>query len=245
MAKKAKDCPDWLATFADLMSLLMAIFVLLFAMSTLDANKYEAIVKSLTAALGHGKDLTQTQVQYFKKSEEEQEETGETVIDNLKPLYESLIDTFAQNNNDAEKIEVSIDEEKQQIKVSLPESISFQKGQANLKRLSVFQLRKLKPHITDDILVKAVGHTDNRPIRGGHFRSNWDLSSSRAAAVGEQLVADGIVKADQLEVVGVADTQPLINENTAEAYSKNRRVEILLIPKPVEQQQVLEVERES
>lgn len=223
MAKKAKDCPDWLATFADLMSLLMAIFVLLFAMSTLDADKYEAIVRSLTSSLGHGSDLTQTQVQYFKKVEDESKNKGETVIEDLKPLLESLIDTFAQSNNDADQIEVTLDEQNKQIRISLPESISFQKGRADLKRTTAFQLRKLKPHINDTILVKAVGHSDNRPIRGGQYRSNWELSSSRAAAVAEQLLADGIVKANQLEVVGVADTQPLTDEATESGYAKKNR----------------------
>lgn len=231
MARKAKDCPDWLATFADLMSLLMAIFVLLFAMSTLDANKYEAIVRSLTATLGHGKDLTQTQVEYFKKTKETAEEQGETVIEDLKPLLQSLIDTYAHSVNENEQIQVELDENNQHIKISLPESISFEKGRADLKKASVFQLRKLKPFINDEILVKAVGHTDSRPIRGGHFRSNWELSSSRAAAVAEQLLADGIVKPEQMEVVGVASTQPANKEETETDFAKNRRVDLLLIPK--------------
>ena len=71
--------------------------------------------------------------------------------------------------------------------------------------------------------MKAVGHSDNRPIRGGQYRSNWELSSSRAAAVAEQLLADGIVKANQLEVVGVADTQPLTDEATESGYAKKNR----------------------
>ena len=234
MAKKAEDCPAWLATFADLMSLLMAVFVLLFAMSTLDANKYESIVKSLTMTLGHGSDLTQTQVEYFKKVKEEQnsdaEHQGETTIEQLKPLYESLIETYSNANQDSE-IEVTLDEERKQIKVTFPESISFAPGRANLKKSVVYQLRKLKVHITENILVKAVGHTDKRPVSGGRFTSNWELSSARAAAVVEQMVKDRVVSPQQVEVIGVADSQPILDEESQEAYAKNRRVEILLIPK--------------
>lgn len=232
MSKKA-DCPAWLATFADLMSLLMAIFVLLFAMSTLDANKYEAIVKSLSMTLGHGSDLTQTQVEYFKQVKEEQKQDaeldGETVIEQLKPLYESLIDTYSNQNYDNE-IEVTMDPERKQIKVTFPESISFAPGRADLKKSAIYQLRKLKVHITDEILVKAVGHTDKRPVTGGHYSSNWDLSSARAAAVVEQMLKDKVIQPRQVEVIGVASSQPISEADTEEAFAKNRRVEILLIP---------------
>lgn len=228
--KKSGDSQAWLATFADLMSLLMAVFVLLFAMSTLDANKYEALVKSLTQTLGHGADLTQQQVQYFTSvsAESRSENSGETVMDNLKPLYDSLIETYAPSKDS--DITVTLDEEDKMIRVRLPESISFSPGRADLKASVVPQLRKLKSHISSDILVKAVGHTDKRAVSGGRFKSNWELSSARAAAVVQQLVADGVVQPSQVEVVGVADTQPLEVEDSLEAFAKNRRVEILLIP---------------
>lgn len=234
MAKKIKPCPGWLATFADLMSLLMAVFVLLFAMSTLDANKYEAVVQSLTNSLGHGKDLTQTQVEYFEKVKEEQQasdsvETGETVVEDLKPLFESLIETYATKTHEND-IKINFDPEKNQIKVSFAENISFESGQAKLKPNLIFQLRKLKVYITPDIFVKAVGHTDSLPIKGGPFVSNWGLSSMRAAMVVDRLIQDRIVLPTHLEAVGMADTQPISQDKTLEAYAKNRRVELLLVP---------------
>ena len=233
MAKKVKPCPGWLATFADLMSLLMAVFVLLFAMSTLDAEKYEAVVQSLTNSLGHGKDMTQTQVQYFKETKQQDAvgpETGETLIEDLKPLYESLIETYATDTKNAEDIKINYDPAKNQIKVSFSEQISFASGQAELKPKLIFQLRKLKVYISPKIFIRAIGHTDEQPITGGKFSSNWELSSARAAAVIFQLVNDGIIKANQGEAVGMAETQPISTEHTVEAYAKNRRVEVLLMP---------------
>ncbi|MDR9497861.1 MAG: flagellar motor protein MotB [Hydrogenovibrio sp.] len=238
MAKKCDKSQSWLATFADLMSLLMAIFVLLFSMSTLDADKYEAIVKSLTKTLGHGQDLTQTQVEYFKKVKEEQESNlekkGETTLDDLKPLYESLIDTYSDSNETAQEnnIDVTIEPEEKQIKISFPERISFPSGRATLKPDFVVELRKLRVHIGQNDQVKAVGHSDKRPVTGGRFRSNWELSSARAAAVIEQLIDDQVARPEQCQVVGVGPTEPLVDEDTPQAYTKNRRVEIIIRPAP-------------
>ncbi|MDX1353347.1 MAG: flagellar motor protein MotB, partial [Thiomicrorhabdus sp.] len=66
MARKSRGGPAWLATFADLMSLLMALFVLLYAMSTTEIPKYKAVVESLTEALGNGSELSPEQEQFFQ-----------------------------------------------------------------------------------------------------------------------------------------------------------------------------------
>lgn len=232
MSAKSDDCPPWLATFADLMSLLMAVFVLLFAMSTLDAKKYEAVVQSLTYTLGHGSDMSQTQVEYFKTAELEQadlDEKGETVIEDLKPLFESMVDTYAISNQDSD-IQVTLDKEQKQIKVTFAESISFLTGEAKLKPGFITELERLQPYINDQTQVKAIGHTDKRPVSGGRFKSNWELSSARAAAVIELLVSEGIAMPEQVEVIGVADSRPIDPGDNLEAYQKNRRVEIILVP---------------
>lgn len=232
MSAKSDDCPPWLATFADLMSLLMAVFVLLFAMSTLDAKKYEAVVKSLTFTLGHGSDLSQTQVEYFKEDELNQmqlEKKGETVIEDLKPLFESVVDTYAISNQDSD-IQVTLDKERKEIKVTFAESISFLSGEAKLMPGFATELKRLQPYIDRNTKVKAIGHTDKRPVSGGRFSSNWDLSSARAAAVIELLVTEGVALPQQVEVIGVADSRPIDPADTLEAYQKNRRVEIILVP---------------
>ncbi|MDX1796389.1 MAG: flagellar motor protein MotB [Hydrogenovibrio sp.] len=247
MARKAKDCPDWLATFADLMSLLMAVFVLLFSMSTIDAKKYEQLVESLTGALGYGEGLSATQTRYFEQSKTDKNISSlsqqQALIQELKPLYESLIKTYAKDGQGKSKIDVRMDLKHQQIKVSLPEIISFSPGKADLKAESLPELRKLKPFIHDGIRVRAVGHTDKRAVTGGRFRSNWELSSARAAAVVQQMVADKIVKPSQIEAIGVAATQPVNNDETEEGFAKNRRVEILLIPDLPKQLNQLKMDR--
>lgn len=243
MAKKARGGPAWLATFADLMSLLMAIFVLLFAMSSTDVPKYKAIVESLTEALGNGSELSPEQEQFFQSlqlsMETESKETPpqketppvvkETLVDNLKPLYESLIESYSEAGKKSE-IKIQYEEDTNQISLVFPEQIAFDPGRADLKPRFIELLQKFFEFRNQDVSIQVVGHTDSRPISGGRFKSNWELSSARAASVIEQLVSDNAIRPEQAQAIGLADTQPVSLGRTEVEYAKNRRVEILIAP---------------
>ncbi|WP_040725761.1 flagellar motor protein MotB [Thiomicrorhabdus sp. Kp2] len=243
MAKKARGGPAWLATFADLMSLLMALFVLLYAMSSTDVPKYKAVVESLSEALGNGSELTPEQEQFFQSlqlsMEMESKEKApkeplpppvqETVVDNLKPLYKNLIETYSEAGKKSE-IKIHYDESNNQIRLVFPEQIAFDPGRADLRPRFVELLQKFFEFRNENVALQVVGHTDSRPISGGRFRSNWELSSARAASVIEQLVQDDAIRPEQAQAIGLADTQPLSIGNTELDYAKNRRVEILITP---------------
>ncbi|MEA3406187.1 MAG: flagellar motor protein MotB [Pseudomonadota bacterium] len=229
MAKRSGG-PAWLMTFADLMSLLMAVFVLLFAMSTVEIPKYSAVVESLTEALGHGAPMTKEQVEFFnalKEQAEQAEEVEKSQIESLKPLYESLLDTFAKDSTQS-PINIEYDEQTDQIRVTFPEQIAFDAGRADLKPEFSEMLGNFEGFNQQDIVLKVIGHTDKRPVGGGRFVSNWELSSARASSVIVELLEQGLVRQDQVEAIGLADTKPLIDQDTIEAYAKNRRVEVLI-----------------
>ena len=231
MPKKVKPCPGWLATFADLMSLLMALFVLLFAMSTVDVPKYKSVVESLTDTLGHGETLSEAQVEFFEsiiKEELDSSEVEKTKIEDLKPLYESLLDTFAKDASSSKSIQIDYDESKDQIRVTFPEQIAFDAGRADLKPGFSQMLANFEGFKHPDIVIKVIGHTDKRPVGGGRFVSNWELSSARASSVIVSMIDQGLVRQGQVEAIGLADTKPLIDEDTVQAYAKNRRVEVLI-----------------
>lgn len=232
MAKKCKESPKWLTTFSDLMSLLMTFFVLLFSMSSVDAKKYEQAVQSLTESLTGGSGLLPEQAAYFKQqsSASTEQPGGSSMIEDLKPLYESLIETYATASGQNSDIKLEYDAKTQQIKAIFPELISFDPGSAELKLRFRFLLRKLAILRHEPIKIKIVGHTDKRPIHSERFKSNWDLSAARAAAVADELIIAKIFAPQQIEVVGIADTQPVDLRDTPEAYAKNRRVEILIEP---------------
>jgi len=243
MAKKARGGPAWLATFADLMSLLMAFFVLLYAMSSTDVPKYKAVVESLSETLGNGSELTPEQEQFFqslqlsmdaesKKTQQpkpEPEIVQKTIVDNLQPLYDSLIETYSKEDENSE-IKIHYDKANNQIRLVFPEQIAFDPGRADLKPRFIELLKKFFQFRGEKVALQAVGHTDSRPISGGRFKSNWELSSARASSVIEQLVKDNAIRPEQAQAIGLADTQPISTGTTEEDYAKNRRVEILITP---------------
>lgn len=246
MAKKLKPCPAWLATFADMMSLLMAVFVLLFAMSIVEESKYVEVVESLSVALGWEGTLSPEQVRYIesvrmkqeakeKASEAESSKSSsavqiqESVIENLKPLYESLIKTYA-TGEDSNKIKIKYDSGRDQVKVVFPEQIAFDAGRAELKPRFAELLKNSYKLKNEAVFVKVIGHTDKRPVTGGRFYSNWELSSARAASVVVTLVASGRLRPDQVQAVGVADTIPVSSGTTEADFAKNRRVEVIISP---------------
>ena len=91
-------------------------------------------------------------------------------------------------------------------------------------------LLQIGAEIPDDInwVLRIDGHTDNIPLRGsGRIRDNWELSSARATSVVRYFVSEG-VPANRLVAAGFGEFQPLVDEDTDEARSKNRRIELKL-----------------
>ena len=220
----------------------MALFVLLYAMSSTDIPKYKAVVESLTEALGNGSELTPEQEQFFQslqmqmseKDEKQDSKTApvtieQTTIDDLKPLYDSLIETYSEAGENSE-IKIDYDSDNNQIRLIFPEQIAFDPGRADLKPRFVELLQSFFTFKDKRIALQVIGHTDSRPISGGRFKSNWELSSARAASVIEQLVQDRAIRAEQAQAIGLADTQPVSKGTTALDYAKNRRVEVLITP---------------
>jgi chemotaxis protein MotB len=101
-------------------------------------------------------------------------------------------------------------------------------GQEEITKLAS-TLKEIEKEIPGDVnwLLRVDGHADKQPVSGGAFASNWELSSERAINVVKLLIADGIPP-DRLAATGFADFQPLDAASTAEAYAKNRRIEIRL-----------------
>jgi len=250
MAKKAAGGPAWLATFADLMSLLMALFVLLFSMASVDVTKYKAAVESLNEALGNGDELTPEQESFFQTKDltnvmpsedtlveepdvsdqkEDKEKLEEALRNQMEELKKRLEKSFQIGRND-NPIGISYNRATNQIRMIFPEQIAFESGRADLKyRFSVL-LSRFYEFKNEDVAIQVVGHTDNRPIRSVRYRSNWELSSARAASVIHQLIDDGSVRPNQVQAIGLADTQPIYIGDDPVGLAENRRVEILITP---------------
>ena len=131
---------------------------------------------------------------------------------------------------------ISIETQNESIIIRIKEKGSFGSGEATLKD----EFYTTMERITEEIAytpgrVTISGHTDDIPINTYRFRSNWELSSSRAVSVLQFMVSSDLLDPTNLEVNGFADTQPLVPNDSAENRAKNRRIEIKITPaiKPI------------
>lgn len=127
---------------------------------------------------------------------------------------------------------VSIERRDDLVALVISEEDIFDSGSAVISKAAVNALKEVRDVILSSSgTVVIAGHTDNVPITGsGLFATNWDLSSSRAAAVAHAMTELLEVPAERLEVEAHADTRPIADNATEEGRRKNRRVEILMRP---------------
>jgi chemotaxis protein MotB len=125
---------------------------------------------------------------------------------------------------------VAVETEGMKVIIRILEKASFESGQADVRPEFAPVLLKIGSMIDNNSGVVTVsGHTDNVPIFNDRFRSNWDLSTSRAVSVTHELLRTAVVEEARFTVMGHADTRPRADNLTAENRAKNRRVDISII----------------
>lgn len=125
---------------------------------------------------------------------------------------------------------VEIETSQGAIVIRISEKASFPSGAAKIRNGFIPVLEKLRGALSEvggSVLV--AGHTDDRPIKTARFRSNWELSASRAVSVVHELLAEEIIPRERFIVEGHGDAHPITDNDTAESRAKNRRVELTIV----------------
>lgn len=259
--------PAWMATFADLMSLLMCFFVLLLSFSEMDVLKFKQLAGSMKEAFGVQRDIKTKEIPKGTSIIAKEFSPGKPVPTKIRIMKQKtterqkrnikFTDSKSMNNKAREEVKKELEKEiqkktsdavkrikaalKQEIKkgtieveghnqeiiIRISEKGSFPSGSATLNKSFGKIMKKISFLVKStpgDIIVS--GHTDNIPIYTYLFRSNWQLSSSRAVSVLNAIVKNQKIKPERLSVQGHADTIPLASNKTAKGRAKNRRVEI-------------------
>lgn len=212
---------EWLATFADLSTLLLCFFVLLFSISSIDNKKFRSIMNEVRFSLGNVVPMTALE-------HEEVKDGGDAVV-NLLPKQKTVASELEQIISD-EKLSSStvVDMGDGEALLRIGGKVMFESASADINPRALTALDKII-----DIALKypqyyldIKGHTDNLPISAGKFLSNWELSALRATTVLRYMLEKGL-EADRLTATGYADTQPLVPNLTSENRARNRRVEFL------------------
>jgi len=233
MAKKCKcECPEcmpeWLATFGDLMSLLLCFFVLLLSMSTMDAKKISEAVGSLAGSMGVMEGGT-----IVKTTKEKGSPTSQVPTDanNMDKQISQAIAEFKELSQNANGNAISLEEGEEGFLIHLPADITFKSGSAEiantdsilfLKRLALI-IKTLDP----DVQVQVRGYTDNvPPPKTSIYQDNWELSAARAITVVKELIKNR-VKPTRLSAAAYGEFHPIATNATPAGREKNRRVDIV------------------
>ncbi|MFB5674667.1 flagellar motor protein MotB [Paenibacillus terreus] len=240
----------WLITYADLITLLLIFFVMMFAMSRLDTAKYDDVTHALQntfrsgdSILEMGSGLTgKTDVNTTRNPSSDTTNKGAEGTDTLsqrelafrKQEQElqnlmGVIQKYVEDNNLQNQIFVA--DEPRGISITLSDRFLFDSGHAALKPGSAPTLAKLASLFRNlDTPVSIEGHTDNTPVGSGStYRDNWDLSGARALSVLRFFIEREQLDPTHFQYAGYADTRPVGDNSTATGRQKNRRVEITVL----------------
>ncbi len=220
-----KGAPEWMATYSDMMTLLLCFFVLLFAMSTIDIQKFQAVVQSMNGSLGVLDQGTTVNMEPLINNfpNDSPSETNEE----FKQL-KAEIEEFLEENELQGSVMVEINE--RGLLIRFMDKVLFDSGKADLKPAAqqiIFKVSEILKETINNI--KIEGHTDNRPIRTQRFPSNWELSSQRASNVLHYLEESCGIEKTRLSTSGYADTRPIDTNETVEGRQNNRRVDIIIL----------------
>lgn len=199
---------DWLTTYSDSVTLLMAFFVVLLSISTVNQSKLEEMKSGLDQDF-----LKITQDQPFSTMQDKLEEV----------VKEKELEEYVQISTDP-----------MGVKINFASHLLYNSGTATLKQSMIPILDNIAMAITQstytDYIVKVEGHTDNVPINTAQFPTNWELSAARASGVVRKLIAKGVDK-QRVKATGLADSHPILpnidpetGQENRDNQSKNRRV---------------------
>lgn len=243
-AEVAVSHDRWLVSYADFITVLFALFVVLFAASYRD----NLAIKKLSRAIQNG-------FQQLGAFPDQQGDTGEPSADRLSKASMAAPPTLADNlkkNNISEASAVDIAELQRQLEAAIGQEIRnhevvmrvtpegfvislkdlgfFNSGEAVLLPGAAGKIGRIAKVLSQHGLdLRVEGHSDNQPIHTAEFRSNWELSTARAMTVMLLLVDDSGIDPRKVSVAGYGEYRPIADNATPEGRQMNRRVDLVVV----------------
>jgi chemotaxis protein MotB len=243
-----EGAPTWVVTFADMMSLLLTFFILMYSMSEVKVDRFLLASQSLREAMGSTAEVPTPAPMGLMPDPVDPElelanpgltdgatlnpvdgEGGDDYVDvfaeaYMKMIMERLAALVAEAGLDSTVVELVREDEGVYLRIR--EAALFETGVAALKPEGHTLVLSLSA-VTRGLEVPTIvsGHADSRPIRTPAFPSNWELSAARAAGVARLLVSGGQEPAT-VRVQSFGEYQPVASNDTPEGRARNRRVEL-------------------
>lgn len=232
----------WLVSYADFITLLFAFFVVMYSVSSVNEGKYKVLSETLEGVFNAPRQTLQP----IAIGDDASLDRGEGAERDLAPVTVRPADPAGMEARRSQALKqisqafaaefeplmsqglVTVNRTESWVELSLRDSLLFSSGEAE-PHYDAFPVVESIAGILagHDNAVLVEGFTDNQPLRGSRYPSNWELSTARAAALVRLLIADG-VDPHNLAAVGYGEFQPVARNDTAEGRKRNRRV-ILLI----------------
>jgi len=226
----------WLVSYADFITLLMVLFVVLYSMSQVNVEKYKILASSMRTAftLGGASQVVDSQI----------DQSGGTMEDGTsKPI---VVPGIPEGPTQSEEVagqltamlssqnlgnQVSVQTNIEGVMISLSEKLIFQEGQIDLPAEALPVLDTIAAMLLPiDNKIKLVGHTNNTPSANPNYPTNWELSLARAMTVAKYLINSG-VPPERLIISGQGEYAPVFPNDTEQHKQLNARVEIVIIYK--------------
>ncbi len=229
--------PLWMCTFADMVTLLMCFFVLLFSMSSTQQETFKELIKSLKSALGIEEvpeaGMSEARVEVSKENRGRDDHADKQEIANK--LTKAVKQEMEEMVSDVKELImfnklgglVRVRQGKEGVVITISDMVLFPVGEAKMTAGGLKTMEKVS-HILKKFSypVSIAGHTDPSPIHTARYPSNWELSVCRATEVVRFLIRKGL-DPGLITAEGYASYRPLADNNTAEGRAQNRRVEIV------------------
>ncbi|MBA3066009.1 flagellar motor protein MotB [bacterium] len=206
--KPVEESPVWLTIYSDLMTNLMLFFLMLYGITRMSVDMRTSILDSIAA---HFEDTGKKQAvfQSFEKTAEDIKKSAAGALNN--PVISDVIT------------------EPSGYRIILKAPVIFNSANAAIKSASMSDLSELAAFIKSiPNTIEIAGHTDDIPVEGTKWKSNWELSLARAESVRLFLVSKGITP-ERFCISGYGSTRPLYSNDSVENRLRNRRIEILVM----------------
>lgn len=216
----------WLLPYSDLMTLLLAVFIVLFAVSQIDAEKAQQMSDQFSGQM-MTESYTSSKMSEQEATQKETPESGESELEKMEALKADLDSKIESEHLDSS---VSTGIDKRGLVISLSNAIFFEPGSAEIKKENEETLLEIADMVKImDNYIRIEGHTDNVPMNSSLYPSNWDLSAARASNVVRLFVQKAGVSPEKLIAVGYGEYRPVSDNATEEGRAKNRRIDIIVL----------------
>ncbi|AXI10049.1 flagellar motor protein MotB [Oceanobacillus sp. 143] len=246
---------SWLLPYSDLLTLLVALFIVLFAMSDVDATKYRELAgifrNEFSAGGGNGileqnidpispippeqqeeeekEDEKESEIEEMLESKTEEERKSEVELQQLKGLQEE-VNRYITTNSLTDNLSTKLTDEG--LLVTIVNEVFFDPGSAEVKDYGAVIAREISKVLVTKPPHQIVisGHADDVPMNNAEFGSNWELSVARSLNFMRLVLENENLDPTLFSAKGFGEYKPIVPNTSAENRAKNRRVEVLILP---------------